>query len=106
MHHETERGPPLGLSLGDGLNVAVPDADALLIDDPELTAHAFDSGESDTRPYERFDCFERLLWWPEYPDARIRTRRIRTNIRKVEIERDQDSVFGDTGLKHCLILSA
>ena len=90
----------------EGLGVAVADADALLIDDPELAAYALDSGESDTRLYERFDCFEGLLRWPEYPDSWIRTRQIRTNVREVEIERDQDPVFGDTGLKHCLILSA
>ena len=88
------------------LGVAVPDADTLLIDDPKLPAHTFDRGEPDTRPYERFDCLESLLRRPEYPDTWIRTGRIGSNVGEVEIERDQDSVFGEAGLKHCFIVSA
>lgn len=88
----------------EGLGVAVPDPDALLFDDPQLTSHPLDGRESNARPYERIDCLEGLFRRPEHPDSWIRTRRISSNVREVEVESDQDSVFGETGLKHPLIL--
>ncbi len=95
-----------GRGLNEGLGVAVADANALLINDPQLPLHALRSCEAQSSQHKGFDCLEGLLRGPEHPDSWVRPRWVGPDVREIQIERDQDSAFCGAGMKHRVVRGA
>jgi hypothetical protein len=78
--------------LTDGLGVT--NSHALRIDDPQLPVNSFCVCEAKPSKNERFNGAKRLNGWAKNPDPGVTPRRVGSNIREVEIERDQNAPFG------------
>jgi len=83
-----------------GVSVTVVDANALLIDDPELTFHALNCRESHSGSYKGFYGPEGLLRRTKHPDSWMRARRVGSDVLEAQIGRDLNAVLRDASTKH------
>ena len=78
-------------------------ANAPLVDDPQLVRGSLNIGEPDTGQNQIQQRIKCLLGGPQHPYAAMTARWVLANIGEVEIERDEDPVFGNAGRKQTRI---